>query len=357
MNQLTLGQAASVLEMSVFELAREIKENKIATLSTEGRTWLTVEALETYRARQHSPSAQELQEAGILSAPEIVRIVAVPNPSQVHNPILSNTQNDVSNVRTASIAATKPSIDYLSPYINQYGAAKVKEVQFFLRGCFSKEDGKKLLMADGADKLFTQNAEEQDRYGKRLMATLKKIGTKFLGGAPDKYNCNLSPENFLPGKVEGLEKELAQVEQKTPTPGNVPVQNIAEISAKLGLSPELVRGLIQEGHNVYYLDAITRKGFCLQSPRLFIGGQTVSKSNWENTFRRALASYGCRYEPKIQATEEKLLERIGLVIDHHQDSDGPVSFNPKWSFHTRSLPHLQTYLELYLSPAARRGER
>ncbi|MEK6846503.1 MAG: hypothetical protein AABY26_07110, partial [Nanoarchaeota archaeon] len=141
MNQLTLGQAASVLEMSVFELAREIKENKIATLSTEGRTWLTVEALETYRARQHSPSAQELQEAGILSAPERALAVVV----QKSNPVLSNIQSAVSNARTVPTAATAPQTNYLSPYINQYGAAKVKEVQFFLRGCFSKEDGKKLL--------------------------------------------------------------------------------------------------------------------------------------------------------------------------------------------------------------------
>ncbi len=351
MTQLTLGQAASVLEMNVFELAREIKENKIAALQAEGRILLAVEALETYRARQHAPSAQELQGAGILPAPERALAVVVPNSSSV----LSNIQSAVS--RTAPTAATAPQMDYLSFYINQYGTAKVKEVQFFLRGYFSEEDSKKLLMAEGADKLFTQNAEEQDRYGKRLLATLRKIGTKFSGDVPDKYNCNQSPENFLPGKVEGLEKELAQVEQKKSTIEDVPVQNIAEISSKLGLPSELVRGLMQEGHNVYYLDAITRKGFCLQSPRPFIGGQTVSKSNWENNFRRALSSYGCRYEPKTQATEEKLLERIGLVINHHYDSDGPMSFNPKWSFHTRSLPHLQTYLELYLSPAAKRGER
>jgi hypothetical protein len=146
----------------------------------------------------------------------------------------------------------------------------------------------------------------------------------------------------LPGTLDPYLKKRAKSTEMSLQEKN---QICDEICQRTGYQSDLVMGLMDEGHDVYYLEALTKYGFDLDaSPHKRFVGKNFG--GWKDKYQKALRMMGVTYNSRLLKKELNLL--TGSNVIENVSANG-ATFSSDWADVTKNT-HLNAYFKQFLAP-------
>ncbi len=224
--------------------------------------------------------------------------------------------------------------DRLESCLKKYGDDHVKMITTSLAEYVGEEGARVIMLEDKKEQLLKLKGAGLSSYFGGLFVIQGQAEDRFGTKIPVKYDPQKSPANFLPSTIKRTGNDITREKKEAKTD-----LDINDICSRIGYSKLLVEGLVGEGHNIFYLEAMTIRNFDLNSLKPFMGKQFRF---WSRNAHRALGVMGVPFNRRIWKQEEKLLRQIGLIYDG--ESKGYICFNKSWADRTQNQPHLNVYL-------------
>jgi len=247
---------------------------------------------------------------------EVVPIVPVETPLEERVVVEEETVVEVQETLDVSNESDPKSLfgDMYDTYAQTYGEERLDKITEKLRPIFSENGLNKVrglceVIQDykPLEQLINMASKGNiQRYVNGLTSTLSLVAEIYSDGSvPERYDITVCPANFLPGYHSKIKRELRAKKKELIQKGNV--GGAEEVSKKLGYDIELVRGLMDEGHNVIYLDAIVRKGLKHECADPYSGR---NKQSMEKGIMRYLQDSGTNFRKRDLVREFSRLSEV-----------------------------------------------
>ena len=264
---------------------------------------------------------------------EVPRTIVDGRPRFSLDDLLEKLKEDKQNEDTVYVFAQQ----YASA-VESYGKSIVIEVATNLMHTLGRERTKELLKEDEKEQILRLQEYHRVEYFGALAEIVAAKG----------YRPFKDIKEFLPGRIRTTKKNLFHSRQ-APV---IDKEQLEEISARTGYNQRLVRGLIQEGYDVDYLDALVGNNFNLRSRRPLMGGSEFPRDLWRNNAIRSLETAGIQNDTRVFADHQRRLKNMEL-LKCWKGNAGVIALHPQW--HSITKGYLREYLGLVM-PAARNGK-
>jgi len=117
---------------------------------------------------------------------------------------------------------------------------------------------------------------------------------------------------------------------------------------ELKINESIAKGLMEEGYNPLYVDAMLRKGLNLGTAKPIIGDSYCPERHWKSNLRRALDSTGIKVEERLIRKYGRMFKSMKLITEKAKKPETCISLNPKWADVTYGS--LRDYLTAILYP-------
>ncbi len=234
--------------------------------------------------------------------------------------------------------------DRYNSVVDQYGEDKVRQLVHNVAGLIeSNETSKKIFYSDKKDTIFKLK-RGVGKYMEQLSGLLHS-GLQI----PVDLTPDVVPQRYLPSAVGNL---LNSVKRSQVAEYEV-AQNVNTLARDLGYERRLVRGLIAEGHDMLYLDAIMKGGFKIHSERRFTSTgkhARVSKESQRKNIEGYLTRIGIDQMDNDRCDRERdLLTNQGALCRGRRSKDA-LTANSQYGKATQKTPFLNEYMTLHMAP-------